>query len=206
MTYRKWVQFLPNDFSNFPFSTDNFPVIFSPMQLPGTPVLKPHPPTTWSSVWQLSLRVAGLMCHSLSHLSLSPLLDLVGTHQLRISRALDVMEAINSLSSLETTASCLFFLSQLFRHRRQLCFSLPSFHNSILSSTLSLLAAVATILSRRATLKHIVKTMHAAGRLPSNCCPPPSGRGRGQGMKEESWAAGSGLHTALSQLQTGLVI
>ena len=118
-------------------------------------------------------------------------------------QSLDVMEAIHSLSSLESTKSSLFLLSQLFRHRRQLHFSLPSFHDSALSLTLTLLAAMATILSRRAMLRHIVKTMHAAGLLPSNYCPPSSERGRGQLFGEEVWSVGSGFHGALTELQNG---
>ena len=60
------------------------PLIVS-VQPPGSSLLKPHPPTVWSHVWQLSVRVAGLMCHALSHLCLPALLDFTGAHQQRIT-------------------------------------------------------------------------------------------------------------------------
>jgi hypothetical protein len=173
-------------------------------QPPGSSLLKPHPPTVWSHVWQLSVRVAGLMCHALSHLCLPALLDFTGAHQQRITMSLDIMEAIHSLQALETTRSCAFFVQLLLRHRRQVFSSLPAFYRSVAGCTLTLLASTATVLSRRATLKHIVKTMHAAGLLPSNYS-PPVGRARIQVVEDELWVAGGALHEPLTQLQAGLV-
>ena len=119
-------------------------------------------------------------------------------------QALDIMEAIHSLSSLETTRSTVFFIQQLFKYRRQIFFTLTSFHTTAVSCTLTLLAATATVLSRRATLKHIIKTMLSAGLLPSNYNPPLSERGRVSLVGAESWAPNTGLHVALTKLQTGL--
>lgn len=65
--------------------------------------------------------------------------------------------------------------------------------------TLTLLVAVVTVLSRKATLKHIVKTMHSSGALPSNYGPPV---GRGRVHIDESWVTGS---LAFTQLQNGSV-
>lgn len=123
-------------------------------------------------------------------------------HQVTCSphtQSLDIMEAIHSLQALEMTRSCAFFVQQLFCHRRQVCFSLPAFHNTAAKSSLALLASVAAVLSSRATLKHIVKTMHATGLLPSNYG-APVGRGRVQLGADESWVTGS---VAFSQLQNG---
>lgn len=112
------------------------------------------------------------------------------------------MEAIHSLQSLETTRSCAFFIQRLFRYRRQVFSSLPAFHQSVAGSTLTLLASTATVLSRKATLEHIVKTMDSAGLLPSNYS-PPVGRERIQLVEDDMWVAGGRLYPPLTQLQAG---
>ena len=119
-----------------------------------------------------------------------------------LPQALDIMEAIHSLQALETTRSSAFFAQQLFHYRRQVHFALPLFHTAAAEASLLLLSALAAVLSHRGTLKHIVKTMHAAGLLPSNYG-PPAGRGRVQlllGNADESWVTGS---LAFSELQKG---
>ena len=119
-----------------------------------------------------------------------------------LAQSLDILEAIQSLQSLESTRSSAYFVQQMSHYRQHCQFSVPTFHRCAIERTVQLTGCVAAVLSKRATLKHIVKTMHASGGLPASYG-PPAVRGRVQmlpGSADESWVASS---AAFTELQDG---
>ncbi len=115
-----------------------------------------------------------------------------------------MFEAIRDLQSLEETRSVCQFLQQLAQYRRQWKFALPALHQTLLERLVYLTSSTVAILSKRATLKHIVKTMNSAGVLPPELG-PASFRGKGhvrtsggQSDVDDSWVAGS---PAIGELQ-----
>ena len=83
-----------------------------------------------------------------------------------ILQALDIFETTRDLQSLEETRSVCHFIQHLARYKQQWKFSLLSFHDMIIERIVYLASSTVAILSKRATLKHIVKTMHTSGVLP----------------------------------------
>lgn len=114
-----------------------------------------------------------------------------------LPQALDIFEAIHNLQALEETRSTCQFLQQLSHYRQQWKFALPALHQAVLERVVYLTSSTVAILAKRATLKHIVKTMNAAGVLPPELGPASvMERGRvrtsgGQSDTNDTWVIGS---------------
>ena len=78
---------------------------------------------------------------------------------------------LKDLSSLKETSCVCQFLSHLSRFKQQWQFSLPSVHTGLLQRVIVLTSSCATLLSNRANLKQVIKTMNASGVLPQEYGP-----------------------------------
>ena len=85
----------------------------------------------------------------------------------------------------------LLFQLSLFKEQWQ--FSMPALHSDFVERVIYLTGSAAAVLSRRATLKQIIRTMKASGVLTAEDGPQQGGKGVGAGEGDKCGAGGSGL-------------
>lgn len=72
---------------------------------------------------------------------------------------------ILDLTSLEETKCVCYFLFRLSLFKQQWRFATPTLHSDLLERLVYLTGSAAAVVSRRSTLKQIVRTLNAAGLL-----------------------------------------
>ena len=99
---------------------------------------------------------------------------------------------LKDLSSLKEISCICQFLSHLSRFKQQWQFSLPSVHTAFLQRVIILTSSCAVLLSNRANLKQVIKTMNASGVLPQEYGPAAVLSAGGGAMGEAAGGQDSG--------------
>ena len=120
----------------------------------------------WQSIWLLSVKLTSSLLSSLRHHFIPHALSFVGVFAERLTKALDVFELIKDLDSLEQTRTTCQFFQELAAYQKQWKFSLGAHHDLVINRVILLLSTSVAVLSKRATMKHIIRTMHTSGLLP----------------------------------------
>ncbi|XP_064385444.1 nucleoporin NUP188-like isoform X2 [Halichondria panicea] len=162
-------------------------------------------------LWLLAVKLTTSLLQSLGHQFLSHALDFVGVHQERLAASLDLYQTIKDLQCLqESEVVCRFFVT-LTRYKSRWAYSSPSLVGSLLEALVHLSTGTVALLSKRAALKHIIKTMYSAGLLAPDVAPVTTVTRRksiGRSVSLDQCVLDDSLLTsspAFSQLQDGLV-
>lgn len=122
-----------------------------------------------------------------------------------LPQALDIFHVVHDFLSLEETHCVCQLLWVLAHFKQQWRFSLPTLHNACLRGCVSLTCSCIALLTHRAALKHVVKTMHSSGGLPMELGGMAGAKGQGQEVSqsdllEDGWVTSS---PAFAKLQDG---
>ena len=80
-------------------------------------------------------------------------------------QALDIYHVIKDLTCLEETKYMCQFIFQLSLFQHQWRFSMPAVHLELIEKVVFLTGSASAVLSKRATLKQVIKAMNASGSL-----------------------------------------